>query len=110
MKPADLLLRCYANKHGDQWQAFCVDLCLAAQGDSFHEVKLKLENMIADYIKEALGEDRNFANELLNRKAPLKQRMTYAWYMILHRIGIIRDGVHKSFKQPMPLVPVHTHE
>ena len=34
-----LLLRCYAERVGDQWQAFCLDLSLAAQGDTFMEVK-----------------------------------------------------------------------
>ena len=42
----ELMLRCYANKRGDRWQAICIDLCLAVQGNSFREVKQKLESMM----------------------------------------------------------------
>lgn len=111
IRTRNLMLRCYANKDGDQWQAFCIDMCLAAQGDSFHEVKQKLERMMAEYVYDALaGEDREYAEQLLNRKAPLSQRLTYHVIWLLHRIGVFRDGLHKLFKEPMPLVPQsHAH-
>lgn len=107
----NLMLRCYANKQGDQWQAFCIDLCLAAQGDSFPEVKQKLEHMMVEYVYDALaGEDREFADQLLNRKAPLSQIATYHWISVMHSVGIFRDGIHKLFKEPMPLIPQqHIH-
>lgn len=106
IRTTDLMLRCYANKHGDQWQAFCIDLCLAAQADSFPEVKLKLEHMMVEYVYDALaGEDREFAAQLLNRKAPMRQIITYHWIRIMHRIGRLRDELHKVFKEPIPLIP-----
>ena len=108
IRTKNLMLRCYANKDGDQWQAFCIDLCLASQGDSFPEVKQKLEHMMVEYVYDALaGEDREFAEQLLNRKAPLSQIATYHWIKLMHHLGIFRDGVHKLFKEPMPLVPQH---
>ena len=111
MKPCNLFLRCYANKHGDQWQAFCIDLCLAVQGDSFPEVKHKLDQMMLEYVYDALaGEDREYAEQLLSRKAPLEQRVTYHYIKFMHHIGIFRDELHKLFKEPMPLVPQrHSH-
>jgi predicted RNase H-like HicB family nuclease len=70
VKPTDLVLRCYAEKAGDQWQAFCLDFCLAAQGDTLSEAKEKLESMIAEYVYDALaGEDRDFGPQLLSRRA-----------------------------------------
>lgn len=107
----NLILRCYANMHGDQWQAFCIDLCLAVQGDSFPEVKEKLECMMEEYVYDALaGEDREFADQLLNRKAPVSQIATYHGIRLMHRLGIFRDGIHKLFKETMPLVPQrHSH-
>jgi len=94
--------------HGDQWQAFCVDLCLTAQGDSFQEAKQKLGQMMLEYVYDALaGEDSEFAEPLLNRKAPLSQMATYHYIALMHRIGLLRDGIHKLFKKPMPLVPQH---
>lgn len=112
IEPRQLLLRCYANKAGDQWQAFCIDFCLSAQGDSFSEVRGKLNNMIADYLYDALvGEDREYAEQLLRRKAPLKQIATYHYYRLMHKIGMLRDGIHLLFKSPMALVPQnHAHE
>ena len=108
IRAKDLMLRCYANKHGDQWQAFCIDLCLAVQGDNFPEVKQKLEQMMLEYVYDALaGEDREFADQLLSRKAPASQIFTYYWISAMHRIGIFRGGFHKLFKEPMPLVPQH---
>lgn len=106
MKPRDLLLRCYANRDGDQWQAFCIDLCLAAQGESFQEARHKLECMAEEYIYDALAdEDREYAEELLSRKAPLYQRLTYHYYRVMHHLGMLRDHFHKRFKYPLPMVP-----
>jgi len=108
IRTKNLMLRCYANKHGDQWQAFCIDLCLAAQGDSFPDVKHKLERMMNEYVYDALaGEDREFADQLLNRKAPFSQIATYHLIRLMHRIGHFRDGVHRVFKEPIPLIPQH---
>jgi hypothetical protein len=102
----NLMLRCYANMEGDQWQAFCIDLCLASQGDTFPEVKQKLEGMMVEYVYDALaGEDREFAEQLLNRKAPFRQIITYHGIKLLHHFGLLRDGLHKLFKEPMPLIP-----
>ncbi len=108
IRTKDLILRCYANKHGDQWQAFCIDYSLAAQGDSFQEVKYKLERMMSDYVYDALaGEDREFVGQLLTRKAPFSQFATYYWISLMHSIGFLRDGIHKLFKEAIPLVPLH---
>lgn len=107
----NLLLRCYANKRDDQWQAFCIDLSLAVQGETFPEVKQKLESMMLEYVYDALaGEDKEFAEQLLSRKAPLYQRATYHLIRVGHHVGLLRDGLHKLFKEPMPLVPQqHAH-
>jgi hypothetical protein len=106
MKSTDLLLRCYANKREGQWQAFCIDFSLAAQGENFPEVKLKLESMIAEYIYDALaGEDQEYADQLLRRKAPLKQELTYHYYSLMYHLGGFKDGFRKLFTAPVPLVP-----
>lgn len=111
IRTRNLMLRCYANKHNEQWQAFCIDLSLAAQGDSLPEVKQKLENMIQDYVYDALaGEDREFADSLLNRKAPFKQIAVYHLIGLMQKIGCLKDGFHELFKEVAPLVPQrHIH-
>ncbi len=105
MKPQSLLLRCYAKKEPDgQWSAVCLDLCLAAQGDSFEEARKKLEAQIAEYIHDAtVGEDQAYAGDLLKRKAPLGQWVEYYWYEL--KSLITRDSQHRPFDETLPLVP-----
>jgi predicted RNase H-like HicB family nuclease len=106
MKPAELLLRCYAEKKDGQWQAFCLDLCLAAQGDSFQEVKRKLGDMIAEYVGDALGgRDKDFAAELLMRRAPFKYWLKFYYFLTLSKVGALHDGVRRMFCQALPLEP-----
>jgi len=50
---------------------------LRTQGDTFDEVKGKLEAQVKDYVHEALTVDRAHADDLLRRKAPLGQRLAY---------------------------------
>lgn len=79
MKP-----RCYAEKNGNRWQAVCIDYCLAAQSDTYSEVKQKLQGMVNEYLHDALvGKDRGHAHYLLQRKAPLKFRIKYHLYKIM---------------------------
>lgn len=106
MKPNNLLLRCFAKKEDDQWSAVCLDLCLAAQADSFEDARKKLEAHIIEYVHDALaGEDHEYADQLLNRKAPLSQWLEYYWYKLLIQMGQTKDSIHRLFNQTLPLVP-----
>ncbi|HEX9626110.1 MAG TPA: hypothetical protein VGA00_04160 [Acidiferrobacterales bacterium] len=104
ISPVELVVRCYAEKSGDQWQAFCLDLTLAAQADTLQEAKGKLEAMIHEYIDDALsGEDRPHAQELLSRKAPAYYWARYYWFMFLCKVISIRCGLRSFFNEPLPL-------
>lgn len=106
MKPTDLLLRCYAEQKDGYWQAFCLDLCLAAQGDSPDEVQHKLADMICEYVSDAIeGEDREFAAELLNRRAPLRFWMKYYVFWLLLSAGALQRKTRLLFTTPWPMVP-----
>lgn len=106
MKPDGLLLRCYAECIEGQWHAFCLDFCLAAQGESFADVKRSLESMIKEHVIDALtGVDKEFASMLLRRPAPLKYWMKYYAYLFLFRIGALGSHGRRLFIEPMPLVP-----
>ena len=111
MKPANLVLRCYAEQTEGAWQAFCLDLCLAAQADSFDEAKLKLEQMIFDYVYDAVaGADKDHAAYLLSRRAPLRYWLKYYLYSALIAMGAVRNQMRRLFKEPMPLVVAgHRH-
>lgn len=73
-----LRLRCYLEQQGDIWSAVCIDLNLAAQGDSSDEARSKLHEQVKEYVYDAVqGADKEFAAQLLNRKAPLSLRFKY---------------------------------
>jgi predicted RNase H-like HicB family nuclease len=55
MKSNDLILKCYAEQEEGVWVAVCLDFNLAAQADSYQEVKAKLESMISFYVNLSSG-------------------------------------------------------
>ncbi len=50
MNPKQRIVEYYTDQEGDCPVAVCLNFNLAAQGDSFEEVKTKLEAMIKEYI------------------------------------------------------------
>jgi hypothetical protein len=100
-------LRCFAEKKGNQWQAFCVDLNLAVQGDSFPIVRDKLDAMVGSYIHLAFEQDSAQAREdMLNRPAPLSLRARYVMIFMENRIRQVLHDHHRyaaeifSFRKP----------
>lgn len=109
MKPKQLFLRCFADTSNGQWQVFCLDLDLAAQGDTLDEAKQKLESQISEYVFDALaGEDQAYSDQLLSRRAPLRLWVRYYWYGFLIKVWHVQNGI-KRFKERLPLVPERNH-
>ncbi len=105
MKAPDLVLRCYAEMVEGQWQAFCLDLSLAVQGESLPEAQDKLLNMIREYVCDALiGEDKEYANQLMSRRAPFHYWLKFYFIVGLKKIGKLHDDVRVLFSQPLPLI------
>jgi predicted RNase H-like HicB family nuclease len=103
MRPKELIIKCYAEREEDVWVALCLDFNIAAQGDSFEEVKTKLESMIFEYVHDALeGEDKRYANQLLTRRAPFWAWARYYIKSLKIRICHSRDHI---FNETMPLRP-----
>lgn len=102
MRANQLLLRFYAERKGSQWQAFCIDLDLAAQGDSLQEVQKKIVLMAVSYVVDAFGQDREHADVLLSRKAPLRNRLRYQWLHLQNRVVRAAKN-HLAFERPLPL-------
>ena len=103
MRTDQLLLRFYAERKNSQWQAFCIDLDLAAQGDSLQEVQKKIVHMALSYVVEAFGKDREHADVLLARKSPLRYRLKYHWLRFQDN-RILRAAKNRcAFERPLPL-------
>lgn len=107
MKAKKLMLHCLAEKKGDYWQAICLDLTLATQGDSFEEVRGKLDSVIESYLYDALaGDDKEYAEQLLTRRAPTADWIRYYMFVILKRLGLLKNALHRLFVEPIPMMPV----
>lgn len=112
MRPNQLVLRCYAERHDDLWLAFCLDFSLGVQGDSLEEVRSKLESQIQEYVHDALvGEDRAHAEYLLTRRAPLSHWLTY-WAIriegkLARMVHARRQPEARPFHEVMPIAPAH---
>jgi hypothetical protein len=108
--PKRLLVRCFAEPiDGHQWQAFSLEFGLAAQGDSFPEVRHKLEAMLRSYLYDALvGDDREHAEELLTRKATWRVYTRYHLTRLAHALpssGSERPKRAMTFSEPMAFTP-----
>lgn len=104
MQANKLILRCYAEREGDQWVAVCVDLTLAAQADSFQDAKRKLHMQIVSYVRDALGEDREHAEELLTRRAPVSVMAKYYLAVVASKLHATHNRIC-SFFETMPMQP-----
>ena len=110
VSPPRLLVRCFAEKKGGQWQAFSLEFGLAVQGDSKAEVKAKLDSVIESYLRDALvGEDREHAYELLSRKATWP---VYVKYYLIKTILLVTTSTSAgtdrlAYREPWPLEPRH---
>jgi hypothetical protein len=109
-KPGQMVLRCFAEQKGAVWQAFCLDINLAVQGESLREVKSKLQGQIAEYLYDALaGEDRQYADQLLTRKAPASLWIKYYCTKTLSKVIDAHNGIREFFNEIMPLTVKHHH-
>lgn len=104
-----LVVRCFAEQSGNQWQAFSLEFGLAAQAESLAAVKVKLEGQIEDYLRDALcGQDREYAPQLLSRRAPIFVYAKYYLFAIRERLlRLAPDHDHVIFAEPMCLAPLH---
>lgn len=103
MRPNELVVRCFAQQKGDVWEAFCLDLNLAAQGDDLDDVKVRLDDMINSYVYDALvGDDCDYAGQLMSRKAPMGFWIKYYWLKACNELHCAKCTL---FDKVLPLVP-----
>ena len=91
MKKYRKLIRCMVYPKGDLYIAVCLDLSLAAQADTMQEAMDKLDSQIRDLIREVNSEPE-YAQQLLNRPAPLSLWVKYYWLRFL----LAKNGNNKD--------------
>lgn len=70
-------LHCYAEARDGGWEAICLDLDIAVQGDSFEEVYHALDEAIAAYVETVNDLPESERRHLLRRKAPILVRLSF---------------------------------
>lgn len=78
------VVRAYAHGHDGLWEAICVDLDIAVQGESFEEVRAKLGNAIDGYVEDVKRLSPSDAHRLLNRRAPIWVGLKFALVFLWH--------------------------
>ena len=71
-------LECIAHGSGNEWQAICLDLDIAVQAQSLHDVTRILQEAVSTYIQDAMEQDEPTRTQLLNRSAPFSVRAAWA--------------------------------
>ena len=69
---------CVARRHGEVWEAFCLNFDLAVQGRSFDEVRGLLSEAVKSYVEDASAETEPARSRLLRRGVPLHVRLLWA--------------------------------
>ncbi|MBV8071903.1 MAG: hypothetical protein JO270_18485 [Acidobacteriaceae bacterium] len=87
------LLRCYAERHGGQWEAFCVDFDIAVQGSTFEEVYRVLNIAVTDYVERANELPAQDRRRLLHRRAPFRSRL---WFLFAFLSTLLRSTGSKD--------------
>ncbi len=77
---------CYAERSGNEWEAFCVDFDLAVQGTSFREVQTKLHDQIHLFLETVEELPESERRKLLGRRMPLKERARLRLRLNVHNI------------------------
>jgi predicted RNase H-like HicB family nuclease len=70
-------LHCYAEGQDGDWEAICLDLDIAVQGQTFDEVFTSLQQAISLYLESVADLRPEERRSLLRRTAPLRVRLRF---------------------------------
>jgi hypothetical protein len=95
-------LLCVARGCDGDWEAICLDLDVAVQGESLDDVRSLLNQAICTYFEDARKEDDETRIRLVNRRVPFLTRLGYVLQLARHTLACSRDGdgLQASFEIP----------
>lgn len=96
-------LHCYASGTDGDWEAICLDLDIAVQGDSFDEVRESLLKAVALYLEAVAALPTERQRRLLHRPAPFGVRLKFVGHA-LRSLAKADDGngrYHHQFTMPL---------
>ena len=83
----DRMLLCHAKGHIGEWEAICLDLDIAVQGESFEDVFGSLNKSITLYLDTVEELPEADKARLLHRRAPLSIRLRFFFYALWSLFG-----------------------
>lgn len=83
------LLYCYAENEGDGWEAICLDVDVAVQARTLHEVVLELSGALELYFETVMELPEAEHAQFFNRPAPWGIRLKFLWHALR---GLIRGS------------------
>ena len=75
---ANTVLKCYLWRCDDEWEALCVDLDIAAQGETYDEAFEQLKGAIETYVEYVRALPQHEHLKFLTRRSPLTLRLKLA--------------------------------
>ncbi len=77
------VLHCYAEGRENQWEALCLEFDIAVQGDSFEEVRGKMEQAIGYYLDDVAELPHEEQSAFLRRSAPFSLWAKFIFFLAL---------------------------
>ena len=94
-------LHCYAFGRDGEWEAICLDLDIAVQGESFESVFRSLREAIELYLASLRDLPEADQQRLLHRPAPLPVRLKFLWQTVSGVMSGQSDRFHHQFTMPL---------
>jgi hypothetical protein len=90
-------LHCYAEGRENQWEAICLDLDIAVQGESLAEVVADLFDAVKLHLEHVATLPDAERSRFERRAAPISLRLRFLWLAL--RSLLSRDGPDKGFAE-----------
>jgi predicted RNase H-like HicB family nuclease len=95
-------LHCYAEGRDGNWEAICLDLDIAVQGQSFDEVFASLREAILLYLETVADLPPQEQPSLLQRPAPLSVRLKFLTHAARGLFAANADDIQRhQFTMPL---------
>ena len=95
-------LHCYASGRDGDWEAICLDLDIAVQGNSFEEVLRSLTEAVSLYLESVGALPEQQRAHLLHRPAPISVRLKFLGYALRSLAWLdTSDRYHHQFTMPL---------
>lgn len=94
-------LRCYAEGEDGEWEAICLDLDIAVQGNSFEDVFGSLRQAVALYLRTVGDLPDEQQAPLLKRPVPFSVRLKFLAYAARGLFSAEDDKQRHQFTMPV---------